>query len=58
MTAIGAAIRGPSGEPIAALSITAISSRMSPERRTLLAKLLLRQCAEVADTVAQQRAKR
>ena len=58
MTAIGAAIRGPSGEPIAALSITAISSRMSPERRTVLAKLLLRQCTAVADELAQQRAKR
>ena len=58
MTAIGAAIRGPSGEPIAALSITAISSRMSPERRGVMAKLLLRQCEEVAAGLVEQRAKR
>jgi DNA-binding IclR family transcriptional regulator len=55
MTAIGAAILGPSGEPVAALSITAISSRMPPERRSALAKLLLRHCGEVAEGLAEQR---
>lgn len=49
MTAIGVAIRGPSGEPIAALSISAISSRMTPERRMVLAKLLARQCAGISE---------
>lgn len=55
MSAIGAAILGPSGEPIAALSITAISSRLPAERRSALAKLLLRHCAEVEEGLAQQR---
>lgn len=55
MTAIGAAIPGPSGEPVAALSITAISSRMPPERRAALARLLLRHCSDIAATLARQR---
>jgi DNA-binding IclR family transcriptional regulator len=54
MTAIGAAIRGPSGEPVAALSISAISSRMTPERSEALARILIRQCAEVAAPLAQR----
>lgn len=52
MTAVGVAIRGPSGEPVAALSISAISSRMSKERAPKLARLLLKQCAEIAGSLS------
>lgn len=52
MAAIGAAIRGPSGEPIAALSISAITARMTEERRGTLARLLLEQCAEISGALA------
>jgi DNA-binding IclR family transcriptional regulator len=51
LTAVGAAIRGPSGEPVAALSISAISSRMSAERAPQLAGLLLRQCQAISDAL-------
>lgn len=55
MTAIGAAIFNPGREPIGALSISAISSRMTGERQRSLARLLLRQCAEVTERLAAQR---
>jgi DNA-binding IclR family transcriptional regulator len=48
MTAIGVAIRGRTGEPIGAISIAAISARMTPERRIELARLLQQRCAEVS----------
>ncbi len=51
MAAIGGAIRGPSGEPVAALSISAITARMTEDRRRALARLLLRQCAEVSTSL-------
>jgi DNA-binding IclR family transcriptional regulator len=38
--AVGVAIRNPQGEPIAALSIAAIETRMSDKRRQQLATLL------------------
>jgi DNA-binding IclR family transcriptional regulator len=52
MTAIGVAIRGPSGEPVAALSISAISARMTAERRGAVGKLLLKQCATISEALA------
>jgi DNA-binding IclR family transcriptional regulator len=58
MTAIGAAIRGPSGEPVGALSISAISARMAPERRAALARLLIKECAAVSQALAATRTTR
>lgn len=52
MAAVGAAIRGRSGEPVAALSISAITARMTEERQRSLARLLLRQCAEISERLA------
>jgi DNA-binding IclR family transcriptional regulator len=48
MTAIGVPILARSGEPIGAISIAAISSRMTPDRRADLARLLGGQCAEIS----------
>lgn len=52
MTAVGAVILGPSNEPVAALSISAISSRMSKDRTPKLARLLLKQCAGISETLS------
>lgn len=52
MTAIGTPILGRAGEPIGAISIAAISSRMTPKRRAELARLLTSQCALIAAFVA------
>jgi DNA-binding IclR family transcriptional regulator len=52
MTAIGAVIRGPLGEPVAALSLSAITSRMTLERAPTLARLLLTQCDAISDTLS------
>lgn len=52
MAAVGAVILGPSSEPVAALSISAISSRMSKDRAPRLARLLLKQCAEISESLA------
>lgn len=51
MTAIGAAIHGPSGEPVGALSISAISARMTPERQAALGRLLLKQCDAISQAL-------
>jgi DNA-binding IclR family transcriptional regulator len=56
MTAVGAVIVGPSNEPVAALSISAISSRMSHERAPKLARLLLKQCAEITAALSSRQA--
>ena len=45
--AIAAAIRAPSGEILGALTIAAIESRMTPERREELARLLLKEVRRV-----------
>ncbi|MBO9512663.1 MAG: IclR family transcriptional regulator [Variovorax sp.] len=58
MTAVGVAIAGPSGEPVAALSISAISSRMNVDRAPTLASLLLKQCGEISAELAKQSAGR
>lgn len=55
MTAIGVAIANPDGEPIGAISISAISSRMDEGRQRMLARMLMRQCAEVTERLARQR---
>ncbi|MBL8345012.1 MAG: IclR family transcriptional regulator [Rubrivivax sp.] len=52
MTAIGVAIATASGEPIGALSLAAISSRMPAKRRAELARLLRTQCDGIAQAVA------
>lgn len=52
MTAIGVVIATASGEPIGALSLAAISSRMPPKRHAELARLLRTQCAAIAQAVA------
>jgi DNA-binding IclR family transcriptional regulator len=51
MTAIGAPIVGPAGEPIGAISIAAISQRMAGKRRAELARLLRAQCEAVAAAI-------
>lgn len=55
MTAIGAAIRGPLGEPVAALSISAISSRMTLERAPTVARLLLKHCEAISEALTAPR---
>ena len=52
MTAIGAPILNPAGEPIGAISIAAISARMPEKRRVALARILRAQCEAVAAAVA------
>ena len=52
MTAIATPILGRAGEPIGAISIAAISSRMTLERRAALARLLKAKCAEISASVA------
>lgn len=44
MTAVGLAIRGRTGEPIGAISIAAITSRMTPARQSEIARMLRLQC--------------
>jgi DNA-binding IclR family transcriptional regulator len=51
MTALGAAIRGPLGEPVAGISISAIASRMTDERARAIAKLLLKQCGAISEAL-------
>ncbi len=41
--AIGVALLAPSGEPIGALSIAALDTRMQPDRQTVIAELLMRE---------------
>jgi DNA-binding IclR family transcriptional regulator len=53
MTAVGVAVAGPAGEPIAALSIAAISARMTPARQGELARLLRTQCERIGALAAQ-----
>lgn len=52
MTAIGAVILGPGGEPIGAISIAAISQRMADKRRVELSRLLRGQCEAVTAAIA------
>jgi DNA-binding IclR family transcriptional regulator len=55
MTAIGSAIFNADNEPVGAISISAISLRMVGERQQVLARLLMRYCAEVTEVLAQRR---
>ena len=52
MTAIGVSILGDSAEPLGAISIAAISQRMTPERQVELARLLRAQCAATGAALA------
>jgi DNA-binding IclR family transcriptional regulator len=52
MTAIGTPILGRAGEPIGAISIAAISSRMTLQRRAELARMLKAQCGLISAAVA------
>lgn len=55
MTAIGAAIFNPSREPVGAISISAIASRMTGDRQRSLARMLLKRCAEVTERLTMPR---
>ena len=52
MTAIGVPILGRSGEPLGAISIAAITQRMTVERQTELAHMLRAQCAATSAALA------
>ena len=52
--AIGAALRGPGGEVLGAISIAAIDSRMQPDRQEKLAALLRREVAQVESNLRKQ----
>jgi len=55
MTAIGSAIFNTDNEPVGAISISAISSRMVGERQQRLARMLMRYCAQVTEALAARR---
>lgn len=45
--AIGVPVRGPGGEPVGSLSLSAIDSRLQPDRQATLARLLQREATRI-----------
>lgn len=56
MSALGIAVLDPRGEPKAALSVAAISTRMAPERRPALEEMLRRERRALEREIARQEA--